>query len=264
MGSIDFITIGPLQEIHFAGLTIPTYYLVISIACCLGIYWSFLRAEEKGLSQDIALNLNIVILISGFLGARLFHIIYEAPSYYIQNPIEVFYFWQGGFVFLGGALAGYAAAVFYIRKKGEPLWLWHDMAAPVVAMTYAVGRLACFLQGCCYGKVCDLPWAFPLRQMNIHTELVSSVHRHPTALYIVFWELGLLTFLIYKEKELKKPGHLFFYALLFHSLGRVGMEVFRADDRGPAFGDLSISLTLSLVFVAISLIQLHKYQSDTK
>ncbi|MEM7646247.1 MAG: prolipoprotein diacylglyceryl transferase, partial [Pseudomonadota bacterium] len=250
----SFYTVGPLVQIDLGFVQIPTYYLVISLAYCLGIVWLYKRSEDRNLSQKQAMDICLIIIFGGFLGARLSHILFELPSYYWQNPMQVFAIWQGGFVFYGGAIAAYVGGFLYIRKFKLTFWLWHDTAAPVVAFCYAFGRTACFLTGCCYGKVCDLPWAFPMKQVDIASGAVSTVHRHPTQIYAVLAELAIVVFLLWYERRRPKLGSVFLVWVLLHSIGRLVMEAFRDDPRGPSLWGLSVSTQVSLLLFALSLV----------
>lgn len=246
-----FFTIGPLPEIHLGFITLPTYYTILSLTYCLAIIWFYKRCENRNLSQKNAMDLGLIILFTGFIGARLFHVLFEYPRYYWQHPIEVFYFWQGGFVFYGGFIVAYLSAFFYARKLKLTFWLWHDTLAPVLAGGYAMGRLACFLVGCCYGEVCDLPWAVPLKQESLSTGLISVFSRHPTQLYAVSTEFLTLIFLLWYEKRKPPLGNVFLSWVALHSLGRIIMETFRADPRGGTLLGLSVSTLISLFLLLV-------------
>ena len=254
----EFFTVGPLPEINLGFVSLPTYYLVISLTYCICILWFYKRCEIRNLSQQRAMDLGMILLIAGFLGARLFHILFELPEYYLENPIEIINIWQGGFVFFGGFITAYLCAVYYARKNKLTFWLWHDTLAPVIALGYAMGRIACFLVGCCYGKVCELPWAYSLKQVHIASENISHITRHPTQLYAVGIELLILGFLLWFEKKRPPIGYVFLTWLGLHSLGRIFMEFFRDDPRGSEFFGLSISTWISMLLIIYTLIVFSK------
>lgn len=251
----EFYTLGPFPEINLGFTTLPTYYTSLSLTYCLAIFWFYKRCEQRNLPQKNAMDLGMIILLGGFIGARLLHVLFEYPEHYIKNPIEAFYFWQGGFVFYGGFLFAYALAYFYSRKFKLTFWLWHDTIAPVLAGGYALGRLACFLVGCCYGKVCEWPWAISLRQVNIHSHVITTVQRHPTQLYASAFEFGTLLFLLWYEKRKPAIGNVFLAWVFLHSVGRMTMEYFRDDPRGANIFGVSISTSISLMLIlAVSVI----------
>lgn len=186
-------------------------------------------------------------MVTSLIGARLFHVFYENFEYYANDPLKVFYIWEGGFVYYGGALfSAFAAAIFLYIKSPKNLEAYFDLFAPVMSLSYILGRSACLLTGCCFGKTCDLPWA------------ISG--RHPTQAYAMIFEVGALILILGLEKVpfserrprfLAKPGAVFYVWLILHAFGRLIMEHFRDDFRGPDFG-LSISSWISVSLIALA------------
>lgn len=222
--------------------------LVISLVYCLALVWVVKRAERLERDRTIALDIALIIMIGGFLGARLFHVVYEMPDYYLANPGDIFRVWQGGFVFYGGALTAFFASVVWLNRKGENWLAWADFYAPIGAFGYASGRFACLLNGCCFGDHCELPW--------------SIAGRHPTPLYASLWELPTLALLLFLEarqqrspkKWISRPGSLFFVWIFLHGLGRLIMEHWRVDDRGPMPLGISVSTWISLGLLLSSMV----------
>lgn len=232
-------------------LQIPTYYFVLSATVCICLFWLVRRTGRFQLSRKITLDLSLVIMIAGFIGGRLFHVFYEDFDYYREDPWRILHFWNGGFVFYGGALlAGFFSALFLTFKARKSCEAYMDLFAPVVSFSYAAGRSACLLAGCCYGRYCELPWA------------VGG--RHPTQAYAALWELGVLFILLGLENipreqrrisYFKHPGSIFFLWMILHATGRLLMESLRDDFRGPSLG-LSISSWIStcLIFLGFYLL----------
>ncbi len=260
----SYYTVGPLTEIHWGSLSLPTYYLIISLTYCLCVLWFYKRCESRQLPQKNAMDISLILMIFGFIGGRLGHVLFEYPEFYLKNPWQIFYFWQGGFVFYGGALLAYLMAALSIRKMKMTFWLWHDTLAPVIAFGYALGRLACFFAGCCYGKVCNLPWALPLKQVDLQTGLTQTLLRHPTPLYAAFYEFAVVIFLLWYEKQKPQLGRVFLNWVALHSIGRILMETFRDDPRGIQFFNLSISTFISLILLMSSLLWIYKLKKNLK
>lgn len=223
-----------------SSFSISTYFLIISIACTLGALWFIRRAENRKLERVTAIDLTLVCLIAGFISARALHIFYEDFAYYRENPLAVLQVWNGGFVFLGGVLGAWVAGVLFCNIKREPFWFWADTAVPPIAFAYAIGRIACFANGCCYGHECVLPWGVNM----------EGFVRHPTQLYATFWELGLLAVLLKLEPRFRLSGTLFNIWLLGHAIGRLIMEEFRGDPRGDLILGLTLGSWMSIVLAA--------------
>lgn len=238
-------------ELNLFGFVIPTYFLTLSIVFSLIIFALVKRAKSVNINPNKALDLYLYILFGSFLGARVFYILYQDLSYFMKNPLEVFSVWNGGFVFYGGFIGGTLSIVLFSKLRKESLILWLNFCAPLLALGYGLGRLACFLNGCCYGALTEGWWG-----IHMHGAL-----RHPTQLYAVFWELLLFLFLLIYEKIRgfnSKPHvfspHIFSLWLIGHGLGRLFMEYFRADDRGELILGLSVSSFISLVLILLGLI----------
>jgi phosphatidylglycerol:prolipoprotein diacylglycerol transferase len=227
------------------GLVVLIYFTVISFSFCLCLVWLLRRAKLLQFDQILTLDIAIVVMNTGFIGARILHVFFEAPEYYIEAPRRVLQVWRGGFVWYGGLLISIVCGALALKlwfKK--PLAPWLDLFAPIGALGYSLGRVACWITGCCYGAVCTL--------------LSSPGHQfhYPTQAFAVFWELAAVGVLLACEKRpvlfgrlpmANKPGQLFLLWMILHSLGRITMEQFRGDDRGPLFaGSLLTQLSTLL------------------
>jgi len=243
-------TSGFLPWIEIGDFRLQSYFVVVSLVLSLCAFFIFKRSErpifqKNGLSTSSALDLFIGAMIGGFLGARLLHIVWEEPRYYAEDLWRVFDVASGGFVWMGGAAGGVATILAMLRwKKADKSLIlkWLDFFSPVAAFGYAGGRMACVLTGCCFGAVCDWPLAF----------------RFPTQGFAVLWELSVGLWLLRQEKSRRQPGVVFFTWISLHGVGRIAMELLRADPRGPAFGPLTISMAMSFVLLFFGAFQLRR------
>ncbi|MBX3039476.1 MAG: prolipoprotein diacylglyceryl transferase [Bdellovibrionaceae bacterium] len=251
--------------IQIGDLSFPAFLLVQSLNAALLLAWAKSRASHLDLSPRVALDLVLTILISGLIGGRLLHVVWEAPQFYLENPEAIFHLMSGGYVYFGGLAAGLGAGVLFLRfrQEGPQLGRWFDFVAPLASLGTGLGRIGCFFAGCCYGKVCLLPWAFPFPD-----EKGLSFLRHPTQLYSVIWELGVLAILLGLEKIpaknrprwLRPAGALFLTWIGLHSIGRFFIEFLRDDFRGPVLY-LSISQWLSVCALIITCLVLRRISS---
>lgn len=230
-----FLQLGPI--------TISTYFLIISIAATIGAVWFLRRNSAQDLSRVIAIDFTLVAMISGFIGARLLHVLYEEPEYYRGSILRIFEVWNGGFVFLGGVLGGVAGVYSYCLLRKVPFLMMLDLAVIPLSFAYALGRIACFFNGCCFGRRCELPWAMTL----------NGEHRHPTQLYASFWEFAVLAILIAMQPRLKDSGRLVGLWLILHSIGRILMESFRDDPRGDMIMGLSLATWMSAAMIVMGI-----------
>lgn len=287
---ISFAVLGPLPFIEIGALKIPSYPLMIALASLITLTWGYYRCIKSKFERDIFFEIYILLIISGFIGARLFHVLYEAPEYYLQDPKQIFYLWQGGFVYYGGFIGSLLVCSVFVKRivpKRFPdvhpinysILSWYDFFFPLASLGYGLGRLACFVNGCCYGKICDLPWSLSAKTINLNTGEITYLPRHPTQLYALVWELTTLCFLLLIQNDKifsnnksitqfkRKPGALFFLWLSLHSIGRIIMESFRDDFRGSFISSVSVSTAISIFLLIISstlIFKMPKIKIDNK
>ena len=234
-------------------IQLPTFYLVISLTATLILLIIHKQTEHYRINdRKFIFDLLLVVMISGFIGARVFHILYEEYDFYYAFPLEMFKFWKGGFVYYGGFITGLISAIIFCSQKKQNFWTWADFFSPYVGLAYAFGRIGCFLQGCCYGKYCELPWA-------VH-------HLHPTQLYMFAADILLVLFLVrfktwalinqklFYSRIFKFDGSFFLFWIFGHALNRFIIEFFRNDDRGAIIADFSISQWISFATMMTALV----------
>lgn len=244
-----------LPLINLGFVQIPTFYLVISVSITLVLILMNYELTHNSfrINRRIAYDITLVIMMAGFIGARLTHVFYEEFEFYKSFPLEVFKFWKGGFVYFGGFALAFICVLIYLKQKKETFLKWADFFTPYLSLSYALGRLGCFFEGCCYGSYCELPWA-----VN---------QQHPTQLYMLLSEAILLFSLIQIRTQLKSwfttQGNFFLSWVIGHAACRFIIENYRADDRGQIILHLSISQWISACLMIIGLYYLiHNNNSE--
>jgi phosphatidylglycerol:prolipoprotein diacylglycerol transferase len=134
---------------------------------------------------------------------------------------------RGGLVFYGGLIGAALGGMLYARMKKLPLWKLGDVLAPSIALGYVFGRIGCLLNGCCYGKPSNLPWAirFPADNPN-HPPTIPV---HPTQIYDALLNLILYAGLAWLYRRKKFDGQVFGTYLLGYACTRSFVELFRGD-----------------------------------
>jgi phosphatidylglycerol:prolipoprotein diacylglycerol transferase len=204
------------------------------------------------------MDLGIWIIVSALVGAKLLLLIVEFKRYW-QDPRELLALLQSGGVFYGGLILAVVVALWYLRRHRMPIWVTCDVFAPGIALGHVIGRLGCFLAGCCWGKETTVPWSVvftdDFARVNVGTPL--DVHLHPTQLYESGAELVILLGLLWFEKKGRSfPGRTFWGYMLLYGISRFIIEFFRGDPRGTVFGVLSTSQFISILLVPLSLVML--------
>ncbi|MGQ9631275.1 MAG: prolipoprotein diacylglyceryl transferase [bacterium] len=259
--------IGPIK--------IYSYGFMMAVAFVLGIYLAVREGKRQGIGPDRIVDLSLVILVGGVLGAKiLFLLLYpERWGYFLKHPLE---FMRAGLVFYGGFIGAGMASLIYIRWRKMPLGKVADVVAPSVAIGLALGRVGCFLNGCCYGKITTVPWgvhfpwqdrinstralldAFPyLRGQSgtLSVEMVRTALLHPTELYEFAYSLIIFLILMAFRRRMRYEGQVFLLYMVLYAVARFFNEFFRGDDRGLNFlGILSPSQFVAICAAAFALI----------
>jgi phosphatidylglycerol:prolipoprotein diacylglycerol transferase len=147
-----------LFELSLGGwgrFTVGTYGLFYAVGFLLALRLAVFYARRDGIEAGRIIDLGIVALLAGFIGAKL--LLYAIDlRYYLSHPIEMLHSLRSAGVFYGGLGLAVAASLFYVRRHRLPLGKVADLAAPALSLGQGIGRLGCFFAGCCYGVH---PWA---------------------------------------------------------------------------------------------------------
>jgi phosphatidylglycerol:prolipoprotein diacylglycerol transferase len=148
-------------------LNIPIYgYGLMMVAAFLATQWLSTRlAKSKGIDPEIFVNATLFALIAGVVGSRLSSVLenlseYTKPDLSIwQNLFNMINIRSGGLTFYGGLILACPVVIGYFMYKKVPIKLAIDICAPCVMVGLGIGRIGCFLSGCCYGATAEVPWA---------------------------------------------------------------------------------------------------------
>ncbi len=247
------ISLGPLK--------VHSYGLMIAIGFLLALYFVRKDAVRAGLNPEIFTNLAYWCLFLGILGTRILYIIMFPDQFSWSRPQEWLAIWQGGLVFQGGPPVAAIFAYFYLRKHKVPFWQATDIGLPYLALGHAFGRLGCFLNGCCYGERCDLPWAirFPVdspawhdhrEHLGLPLDATASFYIHPTQLYGFAGLLLLCVVLILiRNRWSLFPGIVVPSYLILYGIARFFMEMIRGDRNPTHWGPITDQQMFSLLSV---------------
>ena len=233
------------------------YYAVTWLASALLIY-IFLNSIilELGLSKE---KVNDLVFLYGLFfgamcGGRIGYMLFYGSSQLLQNPLSLFYVWQGGLSFHGG-LAGVVVSLFVFAKKNNLEFL-RLMDAVALSMPIGLGlvRIGNFLNGELYGKPTNGEWGF------IFPTDSFGFLRHPSQLYESFGEgLVLFVLLFIINKYFKSHGIVCSSFLILYGLIRFIIEFFRQPDAHigyVALEFLSMGQLLCLPMIIIGFILL--------
>ena len=250
-------------KIPWTELAIPirSYGVLAAVGFLFGL-WVMLRlAEKSGTKKELAYDVWFGAFVGGWAGARVWYVVQYWGEQFAENPWSVFAITSGGLVWFGGVIGAFIAVAVVARMRGAALLRVLDLAAPPAALGLAFGRIGCFLNGCCYGRITDVAWAVRFPQgspaFHHHVELGAigagdawSAAMHPTQLYASLWALALFGVLTWYTFRRRATGQVFALLLLLYSPMRIFFEWLRDDVPAAALGMTPAQITSILMFVA--------------
>lgn len=238
-------------------LQIPTYGVMLVTAVALALFTCKRRADRAGLDGDRIVDLGLWLVIWALLGSKALLILVELPRY-IHHPADLVGTLRAGGVFLGGLIAALIAGFVLFRRYGLRFLPTTDVLMPSVSLGQAIGRIGCFMAGCCWGAHCDLPWAItytdPHAAENVGTPL--GIPLHPFPAYAFLFNISLYALLAWLYRRGVTAGRVLATYLTVYGAGRFLLEYTRGDAaRGFVLhGALSTSQLIGVVMVAGGLV----------
>jgi phosphatidylglycerol:prolipoprotein diacylglycerol transferase len=233
----NLFSIGPL--------TIHSYGLFVALGFAVAFLVILRIGKAQRMKTQQIMDIGFIVILMAIIGSRLAYVAMNF-SHYKAHPVDIIKIWEGGLVFSGGLVAVVLVMIWYLRRHRLSFRPMGDLCAPGIAIGQAIGRLGCFMAGCCYGRPTDLPWAVTFTHPQSLAPLNTPLH--PTQLYSAF--SGFIIFLVLMFLNAKKQfqGQVFIWFLILHSTARLFMERFRGDERGLIAGtEMSTTQLLTLL-----------------
>ena len=279
--TLAYIPSPTISQFSIGPVTIHIYALCILMGIVLAVWITTSRWKKLGGNFYQVLDITLVSVPAGIIGARLYHIITTPERFFGPDGdwAEMFRIWNGGLGIWGGVLFGALAAWAWCRHKHYPMALLADAIAPGLLVSQAVGRLCNWFNQELYGAPTTLPWGLKLNMEGTaigHSEQCydgatcpSGTLFHPTFLYEMIWNLigaALIIYLGHKLADRLKAGQQFAMYLMWYGLGRTWIENVRINYSTVILGLRTNVWTAIIVFVlGCSLfVVLYQYGPDPK
>jgi len=246
-----------------AGVPIRGYGVMLLVAAAAGTWLSIVRGRRMGFDADTILALGTEVFLWGLVGARLFYVLEYHDQFFGpgiplgESLARVVNIAAGGLVVFGSLPTAAVAAWRFAARRGLSLARLADCVAPGLLVGLAIGRVGCFLNGCCFGGPCTLPWAvrFPAGTGPAAAHPAAdggSVPIHPAQLYAALDAALLAVLAVAFTPWTRRDGEVFALVLTLHPISRILLEIIRVDEP-PALGTpLSISQLVSLALLALA------------
>ncbi len=205
---------------HIGSRPIYWYGILVALGFLAAVAnWNMLGKKE-GRPAGFGSELGFWIMLSGIVGARIAYILANFPVY-AADPMEIVRLDKGGLIFYGGFIGAAVCLVFLARAHKEPVLKLADFTVTGLPIGHMLGRIGCFVNGCCYGSLTHVPWAVCMEDGT----------RHPTQLYEAAFNLLVYGILLWFFPRRKQNGRVLALYLLTYPVGRFLLEFFRGDER---------------------------------
>lgn len=245
------------------GFDIRWYGILIAAGIILGIVIAQYNCKWREVDYDNLLNIVLLALPIGIIGARLYYVVFEFDNYK-NNIIDAFNIRNGGLAIHGGLIFAIGTAFIYTKVKKLNFIKFADVAAPSIILAQALGRWGNFFNQEAHGDAISYEFIkhFPMfiqKGMNI-----NGVYYNPTFLYESSWNIIVFILLMVILRKCKRNGVVFFTYIGLYSIGRFIIEGMRTDSL--MFGNIRMAQFVSLIGVVIWIvfIGLNYYRSRIK
>ena len=222
----DWLVIDFPRYFTIFGFNIYYYGIFVTLGYAVATLYLVRRRELFSLTTDNILDILLIAVPCGLIGARLYYMIFNYSNFFGEGKWgNILAFRDGGLAVYGGIIASGLVFIIYSRVKKIPLGNLLDAAGFGLFIGQAIGRWGNFINREAYGVETDLPWKMGL------TSWGATRYYHPAFLYESFWNLaGLLVIHIYSKKtKTKYPGQYFLFYVAWYGLGRFMIEGLRVD-----------------------------------
>lgn len=217
---------------YLGSLPIRWYGIMMAAAFFAGLWTATRRARLVQVSGDTIADVTLWVMVGSILGARFVYVTTYWNREFAGQPFsEVFMIQHGGLVYYGGLIGASISGLAYLSWKKLPVWKIADIMAPSIALGSVFGRVGCLLNGCCYGRACELPWAitFTNSQAREFSGTPLGVPVHPTEIYDGLLNLLLYLGLAWLFQRRKFDGQIIATYFIGYALCRFIVEFFRGD-----------------------------------
>lgn len=245
---------------------LASYGLMMALAYLISSWYLYRRLHYVKLDKDTFWNIIFIAFVSAVIGAKLLYLIVSWPemgatfTQRLQNAVQDFRY---GFVFFGGAIVAIGTLLYYLKKKKLPVLQTADFYIVALPLGHAIGRIGCFLAGCCFGRPTHMPWGVVFTDPHsLVAPQYLGIALHPTQLYEVILNLVLFFILQHLYKKQHRDGTILTAYVIGYACLRFGIEFFRGDFRGGFFLGMSPSQLIALITATAAGIVLYHLKKE--
>lgn len=222
------------------GKEIYWYGILMALGIIIAVMLALREAKRKRMKEDTILDLCLIVIPCGIVGARLYYVLFELETY-LRDPIRILYLWEGGLAIYGAVIGGLIGALIYARVKKIRFLRLADLVAPGLVLAQGIGRWGNFFNQEAFGPAVtnpsltwfpfavriDRPWSGGYHEFN--GVACSDPYHMATFFYESIWCFLIFIFLWARRKKFKHDGDVFLWYILLYSFERMFVEGLRGD-----------------------------------
>ena len=225
-------------------LTVRTYGLLLAVSFMVGIFLALRRSKARGLNQNKMVNMSLLIMLTGIVGARIMYVIPHWNEF-SANPLDIISPFQSsgsigltGLTLYGGFIAAVLASILYLRINRLSVWKACDAFAPSIALGIGISRVGCFMNGCCFGLPTESALGVVFPAFSAAGSFYPDVSLHPAQLYNAVLGFGLFGLLMWLDRKPRFDGFIFAMLLITEPITRFFVDLFRYYESSMTLGNL--------------------------
>jgi len=233
-------------------MEIRSYGAMMLLGFIAGVTWVYLDRGRYGFSGRAALQVPLVGFAGGIVGGRIGFVLLQWRDY-ASHPEAMVNLWQGGMSWHGGLAGALIAMWITCLVMRISLARMMDLVSAPLALGYAIARVGCFLNGCCYGTPCTYAWAVTFPRYGLNPP--PAVPVHPTQLYSILGNLAfVIPVVLLLTRFTRQPFSRFMLYVVLSSMVRFVVEYYRRGASAEIFGLLPVftkAQAASLALIAV-------------
>lgn len=246
---------------------IPMYLLMFLIGYVLMIVWGRKISVRYDYPKADILYVSLYAAIGIIIGAKLMYFVSKLPmiiskfdiylEYWKVNPMGALNYSFGGLVFYGGLIGAVLGAYIYCKQYRMPFSPLMDIFAPAIPFVHGMGRIGCFLAGCCYGKEYHGFGSVQFPENDL-IAVLDDVPRVPVQLIEagLNFAIAIVLYILTKRRKMK-TGQLMGIYIVYYTIVRYVMEMLRGDAIRGNVGGISTSQIISIILIPIGIVLVH-------
>lgn len=223
------------------------YALLIVIGIAIAVFLAIKEEQRKGLPKDYILDVALLAVPLGVIGARLYYVAFQWSNY-SQHPMEIFAIWEGGLAIYGGIIGGFFAVLIMSRLRKQSLAKSVDCLVPGLVLAQAIGRWGNFFNREAYGR---LILSSDFQFFPIAVYIPEQGYFMATFFYEFLWNLLVFIVLWSWRKDNLRDGDTTLQYFGLYACGRTFIEGLRSDSL--YWYNIRVSQWLSILAIAVVL-----------